>query len=135
METRGLFAPASVEAARERYEAVGPAAAVGASEVGKALDVDRERVDEAVVATAHEAIFASLLEVHVGTRDAYEDWLAQRDGLEVTELGSENVSGVAWHEAPFADAVVAATFESEPDAAVATLRRQAFGRLYREVVR
>ncbi len=137
MDTHGLFAPATADAAREQYEAVGPAAQEVVREVAKGLDLApetyRERVDEDVVLTAREAIYASLLEVHVGTREAYEDWLDGRD-LEVTEVGSENVSQVAWHAAPFADALVAATFEAEPEAAIGTLRRQAFGRLYREVV-
>jgi hypothetical protein len=137
METEGLFAPATAAEAREQYEAVGRAAQEVVREVAKGLDLPpeeyRERVDEDVVLTAREAIYASLLEVHVGSREAYEDWLDGRD-REVTEVGSDNVSRVAWHEAPVADQVVAATFESEPEAAVATLRRQAFGRVYREVV-
>lgn len=132
METHGLFAPESAEAVRERYAAVGPAAETAATEVAKALDVDPGRADEDVVRTAREAVFASLLAVRVGSREEFEAWLEGRD-REVTELGSEHVSGVAWHDAPFAGAVLAATFEAEPEAAVATLRRQAFARLYREV--
>jgi hypothetical protein len=42
------------------------------------------------------------------------------------------VERVVWHVPPFADAAVAATFQDERDAAVATLRRQAFGRCYRD---
>lgn len=133
METHGLLAPESEATVRDRYAAVEPAAETATSEVAKALGVDLERVDDDVVLAAREAVFASLLAVSVGTREEYEDWLADRD-REVTELGSEHVSGVAWHEARFADAVIAATFESEPEAAVGTLRRQAFARLYREVV-
>jgi hypothetical protein len=49
----------------------------------------------------------------------------------VTELGSPNVDRVAWHAAPFADEAVATTFQNEREAAVGTLRRQAFSRLYR----
>lgn len=133
METEGLFAPESEAAVRDRYAAVRPAAETAATEVATALGVDRDRVDDDVVLAAREAVFASLLAVSVGTRAEYEDWLADR-GRDVAELGSEHVSNVAWHDAPFADAAVAATFESEPEAAVATLRRQAFARLYREVV-
>ena len=51
---------------------------------------------------------------------------------EVTVAGRENVDRVAWHAAPFADRAVAATFAEEERAAVETLRRQAFGRLYRD---
>lgn len=134
METDGLFAPETETAARERWAAVDAAAETAATAVAKALDVDPGRADEDVVLTAREAIFASLLTVHVGAREEYEDWLEGRD-RDVTELGSEHVSGVTWHDAPLADAVLAATFESEPEAAVATLRGQAFVRLYREVVR
>lgn len=133
METSGLFAPTDEAGVRHRYDAVGAAATVAAAEVAQALGVDRDRVDDDVRLVAHEAIFASLLSVMVGTRAEYEDWLADRDRTTI-ELGSEHVSGVAWHDAPFAEAVIAATYESEPQAAVATLRRQAFARLYREVV-
>lgn len=134
METDGPFAPETEAAARERYAAVKPAAETAATVVAKTLDVDPGRADEDVVRTAHEAIFASLLAVHVGTRAEYENWLEGRD-RDVTELGSEHVSGVAWHDAALAGEVLAATFESEPEAAIYTLRRQAFDRLYREVVR
>ncbi len=52
----------------------------------------------------------------------------------MTVNGSDSVDNVVWHVAPFADRVVAATFQEERDAAVGTLRRQAFGSVYREVV-
>jgi len=137
MDTEGLFAPATHDDVRAQYAAVGPAAQEAVREVARELDLGqeayRERVDADLVLTAREAIYASLLEVHVGTREEFDEWCADRE-REVTELGSEHVSGVAWHDAPWADAVVAATFENEPEAAVGTLRRQAFGRLYREVV-
>jgi hypothetical protein len=99
-----------------------------------AFDADEydERVTGEVVETARDALFASLLEVRTGTREEYEDWLADRD-REVVEEGSENVSQVAWHDA-LGETVVAATYESEERAAVATLRRQAFGRVYRDLL-
>ncbi|WP_233516936.1 DUF5809 family protein, partial [Haloferax sp. Atlit-6N] len=50
---------------------------------------------------------------------------------EVITLGSDDVDRVAWHAAPFAETVVAATFQNEREAAVGTLRKQAFSRLYR----
>lgn len=140
MRTEGLLAPATPAAVRDRYEAVEPAARVAATEVARALGIDdasdadvRKRVDENVVLTAHEAIFASLLVIHVGTREEFEAWLADRD-REVTEQGSEHVPGVAWHDAPAADRVLAATYADEPEAAVHALRRQAFAKVYREVV-
>lgn len=137
METEGLLSPESESAARESYEAVAPAARETARAVAKALDVEasdyRERVDEDVVLTAHEAIFASLLSVQVGTREEFESWLADRE-REVTEFGSEHVSGVVWHDAQHVGRVVAATYENEPEAATHALRRQAFATVYSEVV-
>jgi len=135
METEGVFDPETVDAAREAYESVAPAARTAVRETATAMDFDREeyadRVTSEVVETARDAIFASLLVVRVAERDAFEAWRADAD-VEVTVLGSPDVSRVVWHVAPFADAAVAATFEAERDAAVATLRRQAFGRLYRD---
>lgn len=138
METEGLFAPATAAAARERYERLEPAARTVVKETATALEIPAEeyqdRVTEDVVETARDALFASLLEVRVGTRSEYEDWLAEAGDLEVTEVGSEHVEHVVWHHAPLADAVVAATYADKRAAAVGTLRRQAFGRLYSEVV-
>jgi hypothetical protein len=91
----------------------------------------RDRVTSDVVETARDALFASLLVVRVGDHGAFEAWRADTD-VGVTVLGSDEVDRVVWHVAPFADAAVAATFQAERDAAVATCRRQAFGRLYRD---
>lgn len=135
MHTEGLLAPGSAAAARDRYAALGPAAQTVVREVASAMAFDREEYDDRitseVVATARDALFASLLRVRVGTREEYEDWRRDFDG-EVVEAGSEHVTHVVWHA--FQDRAVAATFEREEDAAVATLRRQAFGRLYRELL-
>ncbi|WP_276270521.1 DUF5809 family protein [Haloarcula litorea] len=137
METEGQFAPATAEAARDRYEAVGSTAQVVVKEVAKAMGLDgeeyRERVTGDVVETARDALFAESLAVTVGTRAEFEDWRADADH-EVTVLGSEHVDGVVWHAPAFADEAVAATFQDEREAAVGTLRRQAFGRIYSEVV-
>ena len=136
MDTVGEFEPETEDEARRRYEAVGPAAQTAVREVARAMDFDREeyeeRVTRDVVATARDAIFASLLAVTVGTAEEYDAWREAFDG-EVVEVGSEHVDNVVWHAPPFADRAVAATFQHERDAAVATLRRQAFGRLYREL--
>jgi hypothetical protein len=138
MHTEGLFAPATAEEARERFEAVGPTAQTTVREVAKAMDFDGEeydrRVTPEVVATARETIFASLLEVYVGTREEYEEWAVDNPGYDVELIGSDQVDNVVWHPAPFADQLVAATFQDREAAAVGTLRRQAFGRIYREVV-
>jgi hypothetical protein len=137
MDTEGQFAPETEAAARERYDALGSTAQTVVREVARAMAFDSDEYDERVTAevveTAQEAIFSSRLEVHVADRTEYEAWC---DATEwpVVEVGSETVDNVAWHAAPFAETVVAATFHDERDAAVATLRRQAFGRVYREVV-
>ena len=136
MHTEGTFAFESDEDARATYDAVGPAAQTVVREVAKAMAFDREEYDERVtgdvVETARDALFASLLEVYVGTRAEFEDWRETYDG-EVTTVGHEAVDHAVWHVGPN-DEAVAATFQNEEAAAVATLRRQAFGRLYRELV-
>ena len=134
MDTRGAIAPETEADARESYDLAGPAAQVVVREVARAMEFDREeyreRVTPDVVETARDALFASLLEVRVGTREEYEDWRDAYDG-EVVETGSEHVDRVAWHVAPFAGEAAVATFQDEEDAAVSTLQRQAFGRIYR----
>ncbi|MUV90091.1 hypothetical protein GJ629_09470 [Halapricum sp. CBA1109] len=138
METEGLFAPATTAEARDRFETLGPSAQVVVKETAKAMDLDaesyRERVDSDVVATAREALFASLLEVHVGDRAAFESWCEDHSDYDVEEIGSENVDGVVWHAAPFSGTVVAATYHDQRRAAVDTLRRKAFAELYRDAV-
>ena len=137
METEGQFSPSTVEAARERYDSVGPTAQVVVKEVAKAMGLDPEeyerRVTSDVVETARDVIFAESLAVTVGSRTEFEEWRADTDH-EVNVVGSDHVDNVVWHAPAFADEAVAATFQDERDAAVGTLRRQAFGRLYREVV-
>jgi hypothetical protein len=137
MDTEGLFVPETAEAARERYEALGPSAQTVVKEVTRAMEFDateyEDRVSSDVVETARDALFASMLEVRVGTREEFEAWRESTD-VDVTEIGNENVDNVVWHVAPFAEAAVAATFHEKRRAAVGTLRRQAFGRLYQEVL-
>ncbi|KDE59898.1 hypothetical protein EL22_15065 [Halostagnicola sp. A56] len=134
MYTTGSFSPDSIDAARERYESLGPAAQTVVREVTRAMAFDREeyddRVSSEVVETARDALFASMLSVRVGTREEYAEWLEDYAG-EVTEAGHESVDSVVWHAGPDGEAV-AATFQNEEDAAIGTLRRQAFGRLYRD---
>ncbi|RQH01260.1 DUF5809 family protein [Natrarchaeobius oligotrophus] len=136
MHTVGTFDFESPEDARAAYESVGPAARTVVREVARAMEFDREEYDDRVttdvVETARDALFASLLEVSVGTREEYDSWLESSDE-EVVEVGNENVDNVVWHAGPDGTAV-AATFQDEADAAIATLRRQAFGRIYRELL-
>lgn len=133
MHTEGVFAPPTATEARERYAAVEPAARTVVREVLAEAVPDRDAfqdlLTEELITRGRNALFASLLRVTVGERGEYEAWRADFDGT-VTEVGSEHVSRVVWHA--FDGRAVAATFEDEPDAAVATLRRQAFGRLYQE---
>jgi len=135
METEGVFDPETLADARSAYESVGPAAQTVVREVATAMEFDREeyrdRVTSDVVETARDALFASLLTVTVADREAFDAWRAEA-AVEVSVLGSDEVERVVWHVAPFAEEALAATFQDERDAAVATLRRQAFGRLYSE---
>lgn len=137
METVGLFAPESETATRETHEMLASAAESVVKELARDVTSDAAAYDELVsddrIRTAQETLFASLLEVHVGTREEYEQW-CNEGTYERIERGNENVSNVVWHAAPVADTVVAATFQNEREAAVGTLRRQAFGTVYREVL-
>mgnify|MGYP000459825620 CR=1 FL=1 len=136
MHADGFFTPESAADAREAYESVGPGAQVVVKEVAKAMELDAEEYDERVnadvIETARDAMFASLLEVRVGTSGEFEEWAESYDG-EVEVLGAEHVDNVAWHAGPGGEAV-AATFQDEETAAVGTLRRQAYGRIYRGII-
>lgn len=138
METRGFLAPATKADSREAFEELGPMARTVTSEVAKAMGFERaeyrDRVTDEVVGTAREALFASLLVVHVGNQAEFESWLDDAEDLTVHLEGNRNVDQRAWHPVPPADAVAAVTFHDEPDAAVATVRRQAFGRFYRSLL-
>jgi len=137
METEGQFSPTTVAAARDRYESLGSTAQVVVKEVAKAMGLDaaeyRERVTGEVVETARDVLFAESLSVTVGSRAEFDEWRADTD-REVEVIGADNVDNVVWHAPEFAATAVAATYQSERDAAVGTLRRQAFGRIYSEVV-
>ncbi|WP_435077352.1 DUF5809 family protein [Halococcus sp. AFM35] len=137
MHTDGRFSPTTEAAARERYAALGPTAQTVVREVATAMDFDKdeydERVTSAVVERARNALFASSLEVSVGEREEFDDWRADHSEDDVHVIGNENVPRVVWHAPAFAETAVAATFADEERAAVETLRRQAFGRLYREL--
>jgi len=139
MRTEGVFSPETEAEAVEAFDSVGPAAQTVVRETAKAMEFEREeyneRVTSDVVETARDALFASLLVVNVGDREEYEAWLDDHPEYEVHETGAENVGHVVWHASPVADTVTAATFQNEADAAVATLRRQAFGRIYRPVLK
>lgn len=135
METTGVYEPETVEEARAAYEEVGPAAKVVVRETAVAMDFDREeyrdRVTGEVVETARDALFASLLLVRVGSRAEFEGWCEDHPSYARRIAGSDDVDRVVWHAVPFAETIVAATFQDAREAAIGTLRRQAFGEVYR----
>ena len=135
METDGVYAPETVDAAEEAYASLGSTAQIVVKETAKAMELGpdeyTERVTGEVIETARDALFASLLEVHHGDRAAFEAWCDDNPNYSVELLGSDDVKSVVWHPVPFAETVVAATYQNEPDAAAATVRRRAFGEQYR----
>jgi len=137
-ETRGVFAPETTEEARECFEAVGPAAQTVTKELAREMAFSKEEYDERVtsdvVETARDALFASLLQVEVGEYTEFAAARTDHPDAEVVQHGSQDVDNAVWHYVAFADALVAATFQDEPEAAVGTLRRIAFGEYYREAV-
>ncbi|SEL13288.1 DUF5809 family protein [Haloferax larsenii] len=138
METHGTISPETLDEAEREFDRVGPTAQVVVRETAKAMDFDREeyrdRVTGDVIETVRNALFAESLAVHVGSRKEFDDWRADNAAYEVVELGNPDVERVAWHAIPFAEQVVATTFQEERDAAVSTLRRNAFGRVYRDAI-
>lgn len=138
METRGHFAPSTEAEVRETYESLAQAAATVTKEIAEANADSRADyqtlIGSETVETAQQALFASMLEVQVGTTEAYDAWLADHDELETELAGAEPVSGRAWHLVSARDVVVVASFEERPDAAVSAVQRQAFGRHYRPIL-
>ena len=137
MDTEGQIRPESPAAARATYRELVPAAKVATREATKAMAFDRaeyaDRVTPTVIESVRDAIFASLLVVHVADRETFDDWTGDR-AADVTLTGSDHAPNVVWHDPPFTDRVVAATFTEKREAAVGTLRRQAFGRIYRDLL-
>jgi len=135
MEHKGVYEPESTEAAREAYETAGPAAQIAIKEATKAMAFDNaeydERVTAEVVETARDALFASLLKVYHGSREEFNAWCENRQ-FSVDLAGSDEVASVVWHPVALDETVVAASYQNEPEAAAATVRRRAFGRHYRE---
>ena len=138
METEGVLAPETRAEVREQYATLDGAAGETVRAVTREMGFDGEeydrRVTDGVVTAAQDVLFASLLAVQVGTREEYDRWRDAHEG-NIVEAGGEHADNVVWHDPAWTDTAVAATFQNERGAAVATLRRQAFGRLYREVVR
>ncbi|WP_336024406.1 DUF5809 family protein [Halobellus salinisoli] len=135
METEGTLSPETLEEAEAAFEAVGPTAQEVVRETAKAMEFDREeyheRVTSEVVQRARNVLFADRLAVSVGTVEEFEAWVDDHPEYNVERKGSDEVDRAVWHVAPFVEAVVVATYQNERDAAVGTLRRQAFGEIYR----
>lgn len=133
----GLLAPETAAEAREAYDELGAAAQTVTREVAREMGFDREeyreRVSSDTVETARDALFASLLDVESGSREEL-DAVVDETGYELDLRGNENVERAAWHVAPAAETVVAVTFAEEREAALAALRRQAHGSVYRPLI-
>lgn len=135
MEPDGVYAPETVDAAAEAYESLGSTAQIIVKETAKAMEFDPEEYDDRVtgdvIETARDALFASLLEVFHGDADEFAVWCDDHPEYTIQQLGSDAVPSIAWHPVPFAETTIAATYQHEPDAAAATVRRRAFGEVYR----
>ncbi len=133
METRGLFTPNTPSETTEYSTLLGPVAQVVVKETAKAMGFSKDEYDNRITAdvitTARDTLFASLLEVSLGSRSEFKD-VQENTDYKVIELGSEHVDNVVWHTAPITNTIIAATYQDKPDAAVATLQRQAYGRIY-----
>lgn len=138
MDERGFLAPETRADVQDAFESLGPTAQTVTKEVAKSMGMDRdeygERVTGDVVATARDAMFAELLQVYVGTSEEYESWADDNPDFEEDRHGSDDVDNAAWHPVYPTDTVVVATYQNEPDAAIGTLRRIAFGGHYRDLL-
>ena len=139
METVGFLTFETDTAVRTSHEQYRPIARELVREVslslGLAGDAYRDAVTDEVIQTAHDAYFASLFQVMIGDSAAFVEWKERNaPNYDVTLEGSEHVDRRAWHPAPFANSVAAVTFNEQADAAVSTVRRQAYGRLYRDIL-
>jgi len=136
MERDGVYEFETATDAVEAYETAGRAAQVVVKETAKAMIFDAEeyadRVDGDVIETARDALFASLLVIYDGSHEEFDEWVTTHPEYEPELAGSPNVDRVVWHPA-VTETVVAASYQHEPEAAAATVRRRAFGRCYREL--
>ena len=140
METVGYLEPETAEACHETYRSLGVAAQELVHEMAVAMEFDREeydaRVDSSVVKHTRDTLFGVLLRVSTGSEAAFTSVrdAPEYDAYGLHKEGSDNVDNVAWHISPATETIVAATYQHQPDAAVATLRRIAWNRLYIELL-
>ncbi|MFW5965497.1 MAG: DUF5809 family protein [Halodesulfurarchaeum sp.] len=138
METHGEWSPETELAVRERYGSLArPAETVTKSIAKTATDTDLaygSLTAGEVIEAAQQALFAALLEVTVSTTEEFLDWLATAGNPRVELAGPETVDRRAFHHVHPQGVVTAVSFQDKPDAAIATVRRQAFGRHYRPLL-
>ncbi|MFW6384060.1 MAG: DUF5809 family protein [Halodesulfurarchaeum sp.] len=138
MNTRGHLQPGTAAAAQAAYEALELPAETVTKAVAEAgtdsAEAYRSFLDGEVFETAQKSLFAASLVVHVGTVEEYETWLSHNDAMTASMAGHAEVEGRAWHPVLPREAVAAVSFADSPDAAVATVRRGAFGEFYRPMI-
>lgn len=140
METMGYVLPETAAEAREIHATLRPTAGELVREIAVAIGLDgeayRSQVTEDVRRTAQDALFGSLLVVHTADRDTFDGWCDEPPyaAYDVHLEGSEHVASVAWHPAPATQTIAATTYQDAAEAAMATLRRIAWGRIYRPLL-
>jgi len=123
METRGTFAPETRADALEYYEEVGPVAQVVVREATKAMSfgADVRRAGHAeVIRTARDATFARCSwSTSTSEGGEFDEWAAPKaNSTRTMSSGSgPTTSTTSCGPIPFADTVIAATYQEEPDAA------------------
>lgn len=139
METVGYVLPETEAEVREIFDELEPAAHEVVGAIARRLPDawDPEHgVPEDAYRTGHEALFGSLLVVTTAAMEDFESWSTDGPYADYTVdiEGSEHVDHVAWHAAPATEKIIATTYQDERSAAVATLRRIAWGRVYRPLL-
>lgn len=139
METVGYVLPETEDEVREIFDELEPAAHEVVGAIARRLPDGWDQgtgIPEDIYRTGHEALFGSLLVVTTGSMKDFGSW--NTDGpyadYAVNIEGSEHVDHIAWHAAPATEEIIAATYQHERSAAVATLRRIAWGRVYRPIL-
>lgn len=136
METIGYLEPECDEDVQKIYASLGVPAQELVHEIAVAMEFDRDeytdRVDSAVVRRARDAVFGVLLRISSASMDRFQSIRADPmyESYTVVLEGSDNVPNVAWHVCPVEETIVAATYQDHRDAAIATLRRIAWNRIY-----
>ena len=140
METVGYLAPETPEAVEEAYADCEPIARELTREIVLATGIDsasyHDMMTTEVIEAAQAVYFSSVLRIHTGSREEFSEWIASSPYTEeaVHREGSPNVDQIAWHVSRATDQIVAATYHQQREAALSSLRRIVWGRLYAEMV-